>query len=398
MWSAARIFVGSLFALIGIAFVVPAVVLIYEFSAIDWQTLLFAHSHLFFFFPVFGILALVAFYQPAVAFTHFYWEYVKFGKARYAFGFLVVAAAALWFGSSLNKAPLRGIWEVSPRVLQSEMQTRASGQQHEPFLGALKRVREEGQQRSSIAELLRICKIDQLVERSLADKAERYCFPAGKSLTTDDCCRVQGRFSEALYAAASDPARRSILAQVEAGATYLKSFFIIIIFIIGALLVVWQRRIKDHYPEAQVESIENGVIVGAVAMVLWFLMDYGYQQTSDLLFGRQQTGFPIRLSFVIVPWAVLLVLYFTKSERGKETQLNPGQLLIALASNIAAVQYDKIANLSFRLLGAGAEWKIFALLVFISLLMLFVILFPNFLPSVFGQLEEKSSKEKPPIT
>ena len=67
MWSAARIFVGSLFALIGVAFVVPAMVLIYEFNAIDWQTLLFAHSHLFFFFPVFGVLALVAFYVPAVA-------------------------------------------------------------------------------------------------------------------------------------------------------------------------------------------------------------------------------------------------------------------------------------------------------------------------------------------
>ena len=245
--------------------------------------------------------------------------------------------------------------------------------------------------------LLRSCKFDPLVEQSAADKAARHCFPAGKPLTTDECCRVQGRFSEALHSAALDPARRSLLAQVEAAATYLKSFFIIVIFIIGALLVVWQRRIKDHYP-AQLEGIENGVIVGAIAMIVWFLMDYGYQQTSDLLFGRQQTGFPIRLSFVIVPWAVLLVLYFTKSERGKETQINPGQLLTALASNVAAVQYDKIANLSFRLLGAGAEWKIFALLVFVSILMLFVILFPNFLTSVFGQLEEKASKEKPPIT
>lgn len=396
MLPAARIFVGSLFTLIGIAFVVPAVVLFYEFNAIDWQTLLFAHSHLFFFFPVFGVLALVAFYWPSVVFTDFYWRHVKFGKWRYLIGLLAVVAGAIWFGSSITNAPLRAIWEVSPRVLQAEMQTRPSSER-EPFLTALKRVRLEGQNRSSIAELLRICRIDQLVERTLADQAQRYCFPAGKALNTDECCRVQDRFANDLRAAVNDPARRSLLAQVEAGATYLKSFFIIVIFIIGALLVVWQRRIRQLY-ENDLEEVENGVIVGAVAMIVWFLMDYGYQQTSDLLFGRQQTGFAIRLSFVIVPWAVLLVLYFTKSERGKETQINPGQLLTALASNVAAVQYDKIANLSFRLLGAGAEWKIFALLVFLGLLMLLVILFPNFLPSVFGQLEEKASKENPPIT
>ncbi len=417
MLRSAHVFVAVLFAVLGIAFITPTAVLIWEFGATDWPTLLFAHSHLFFFFPVFGVLALVAFYRPSVAFTDFYWRHVKFGGPRFTFGFAAVAGLALWFGAGLANSELRSIWEIAPKVLQAEVQARlaepascgpnspsgASACKSQPILQALQQVRELGQRRSSISDLQRNCKIDPLVERPPSDQALRYCFPAGAMLNVSECCRVQQQFRDdvRLKASASGSqslsTSRSILSRIDEVANYFKSFFVIVIFVIGVLLVIWQRRIRQLYPKG-LEDIENGILIGAVAMIFWFLMDYGYQQTSDLLFGRQHAGFPLRLSFVIIPWAVLLMLYFTRSVRAQDTQINPGQLLIAVLSSVAAVQYDKIADLSFRLLGAGAEWWIYAFLLCISLLMLTLILSPNILQKVFGQMNEDAPDGSPPLT
>ena len=417
MSPAAKAFVATLYTVIGFGFVVPPALLISEFRDTDWPSILFSHSHLFFFFPVYGVLALVAFYAPSVAFTDFYWKHVKFGKVRFVVGLAVVLAGAYWFGSSLAKSELRAIWEIAPRVLNAEVRNRdAAGQScsagigqtstgtcdREPILAVLQKLRVEGQERNSISEFQRVCKTDELLEVTAADMAERYCFPAGRKLNTANCCRVQQKFAADVAQLATQSSTRSFLSRVEELAAYLKSFFVIVIFVIGAMLVVWQNRIREIY-KAQLNDIENGIIVGAVAMIIWLLMDYGYQQTSDLLFGRQKSGLPLRLSFIIAPWAILLVLYFTRSERGQDTQINPGQLLTALVSNVAAVQYDKIANLSFRLLGAGAELKVYATLVAASVAMLIIILFPNLLRSVFGRLNEDEEEvetvrpsDKPP--
>ena len=65
----ARIFVAIVFVLLGASFIASTALLIYEFQRMEWFALLAVHSYLFFFFPVLGILALVAFYLPSVIFT-----------------------------------------------------------------------------------------------------------------------------------------------------------------------------------------------------------------------------------------------------------------------------------------------------------------------------------------
>ena len=66
----ARIFVALSFLLLGLSFIASTALLVWEFWTLDWQTMIVAHSYLFFFFPVLGILALCAFYIPSVVFTH----------------------------------------------------------------------------------------------------------------------------------------------------------------------------------------------------------------------------------------------------------------------------------------------------------------------------------------
>src|SRR3974390_33208 len=87
----ARIFVTVSFVILGASFLASTGVLINEFGGTDWIAMVAAHSHLFFFFPVFFLLALVAFFVPAVLFPHLYWHHLPYGKYRFMAGLIVVA-------------------------------------------------------------------------------------------------------------------------------------------------------------------------------------------------------------------------------------------------------------------------------------------------------------------
>lgn len=75
--------------------------------------MLAAHSNLYVFFPVLGVVALIAFYLPAVIFTHLYWFHIKLGRLRFIIGLL--AAVAVTYGANryLDASP-RALWEVCP--------------------------------------------------------------------------------------------------------------------------------------------------------------------------------------------------------------------------------------------------------------------------------------------
>jgi len=79
----ARIIVAVVYVCLGLSFLASTGLLIREFQGTDWQAMVLAHSHLFFFFPVFGILALSAFYLPSVVFADLYWRHLRYGKVRF---------------------------------------------------------------------------------------------------------------------------------------------------------------------------------------------------------------------------------------------------------------------------------------------------------------------------
>src|SRR5688500_414124 len=108
----ARVFVAVVFVLLAASFLASTGLLIYEFRDADWQSHVITNSHLFFFFPVFGLLALAAFYLPSVVFTHLYWRHLTFGKVRYLTG-LAVLALVSWAVAKWLDGPPRAIWEVS---------------------------------------------------------------------------------------------------------------------------------------------------------------------------------------------------------------------------------------------------------------------------------------------
>ena len=180
------------------------------------------------------------------------------------------------------------------------------------------------------------------------------------------CCEAQTRFGDTVARLQADPTQRSLSGSLDALLFLpLKIFFVLIVLAIAICLAIWRDLMDTHYLEL-VPTVERGVIIGAFAMLFWPLMDYGYQQTSNALYGRWGTGPQFRLSLVIVPWALLLLFYFLRRLR-KNLEI-VGQLAGVAASAIAILRYEEINDWSVRLFGAGADNATVGLMLVVTVL------------------------------
>jgi hypothetical protein len=364
----ARIFVTIAFLILGASFFASTGILLYEFQETDWQTILVAHAHLFFFFPVLGVLALFAFYLPAVVFTHFYWNHVRWGKVRFLFGAFVVAALSIGVTIWLDQPP-RGIWELSPRALASDRGDPAGGRG--PILQSLQELRIEAHKRVGLSKFARSCAVDRYLEQPEDMAKVRYCFPARAQLKGPECCAVQARFGETVTNLYQSASGRSTSALYDVFFMPLKIFFVLVVVAIAILLAIWRDRIDQHYREL-IPRLERGIIVGAAAMLFWPAMDYGYQQTTNVLFGRMGDGFQFRLSLVLAPWALLLLFYFLR-RLGKQGEM-VGQISGVVVAAVAVLRYEQLNDTVGRLFGIGAETSVLISLIVLSVIGLLVLL------------------------
>ncbi len=364
----ARVFVAVLFLMLGAAFIASTGLLVREFQDLDWGAMVVAHSHLFFFYPVFGILALAAFYLPAVIFTDLYWRHLPYGKLRYALGTIVVAGLSLFLAKLLDTEP-RALWEISPNALaadRGEPQGCAASSgacRRAPIVSALADLRREGQSRLGLSKFARSCLVDRMLEFPDEMDKERYCFPAGAKLKGAACCEAQRLFRNEITRLQSDPAQRSLSAAYDRYFMPLKVFFILVVVVIAALLAMLRGRLDQYYREL-VPTIERGVLIGAFAMLFWPIMDYGYQQTANVLFGRFH-GAQLRYSLVIVPWALLLLFYFLR-RLGRQGELI-GQIAGVVTAAVAVLRYEDLNDWAVRLLGIGTNMWIVGVLVALAL-------------------------------
>jgi hypothetical protein len=359
----ARIFVASVFVVLGASFIASTSLLIFEFQELDWLTLVVAHSHLFLFFPLFGLLALIAFYLPSVVLTHLYWTHMPYGKAGFVVGLLVLAVLGYIFAASLDKEP-RAIYEVAPYALAADRGDPVKSRV--PILDALGTLRDTAQHRFGLASFGRSCTRDPLLEVPDDMLKERYCFPAKKNLTGEACCAVQSAFAKTVSRLQRDPETRSFSAEMDRLLFLpLKTFFILVVVAIAVLLAFCRDRIDRLYAD-YIGSLERGVIIGGFAMLFWLAMDYGYQQTANVLYGRMTAGPQLRLSLVLVPWALLLLFYFLR-RLGKQGEL-VGQISGVVFAGVAVLRYEQLNDWVVRLFGIGAGGWVLAGLIAIPLL------------------------------
>jgi len=362
----ARIFVGIVFAILAAAFLLSTAVVIHEFWDTEWMTILMAHSHLFVFFPTFGILVLLAIYTPSVVFTHFYWTYVTWGRARFVFGAIAVATISYLTAQSLLAKSPRGVWEIAPSALLADRgepqgcsERTPSACQRAPALKALLSLRDVARRSAGLSRFARDCSPDDHLELPENYSKERYCAPAmRKRMSAQACCESQKAFTEALRRLQANPASRSLSAAADAYLLALKCFFVIVVLVIGVLLSFWRNKLDAYYAEL-VPAIERGLIVCGFAMLIWPLMDYSYLQVTnaltgrwDAVAGRWDDGLPIRLSLVMAPWALLMVFHFLR-RLGERTEMIV-KFASVVASAAAVVSYETIFDWSARLVGIGA--------------------------------------------
>jgi hypothetical protein len=359
----ARIFVTIAFVVFGAAFIASTGVLIYEFWELDWVTMVIAHAHLFFFFPILGLLALIAYFLPSVVLTQLYWNHVPYGKVRYVVGFFVLVGVSYSAAYLLDTEP-RSIYEASPRALLADQLKKGDpAKGRVALLDALYDLRKTAPHRFGLSAFGRSCASvkDDLLELPDDMLKVRRCFPAGKNLAGPQCCQVQEEFGKALLRLQQNPATRSLSGTLD-GFLFLpiKTFFILVVVTIAVLLAIWRDRIDQLYGEL-VPSIERGVIIGGFAMLFWLAMDYGYQQTANVLFGRQIAGPQLRMSLILVPWALLLLFYFLR-RLGKQGEMI-GQTSGVVFAGVAVLRYEQLNDWVVRLFGIGAEpWVLWALI------------------------------------
>ncbi len=399
-----RIFVTVVFAVLAAAFVASTGVFIYEFREQDWPALLLLHSHLFLFFPTLGIVALVAFHLPATVFTHMYWTHIPRGGLRFTLGGIAVVAGTAWFSLGLLNSGPRELWEVTPAALTRD---RAEPASCGDGRGACKRVslldgmtslRAAAESRFGVSKFARVCRPDPLLEVPDEFTRERFCFATGGKLGADACCQAQARYGTAIDTLWSDPANRSLTDRFDLIALPLKTFFVIVVVVIGVLLAIWRKLLEARYAPIA-PAIERALLIGAAAMLPWPFMDYAHAQAMQTLAGRWTAGLQPRLSLVIAPWALLLLIFFLARMGRKIERL--GQLAGAGASVIAVLRYEQLNDAAVRTLGAGAPLWLIPLLLAACVFALTMLRWPRHLQrainGVVGRPPDEGTERAPPF-
>ncbi|MFA5949342.1 MAG: hypothetical protein WC807_03560 [Hyphomicrobium sp.] len=383
-----RAFVFAIFLVLGVSFVAGPVMLFQEFG---WETgfLLATHdSHLFLFFPTLGLVALVAFYLPACAFLDMYWRHVRFGRARLLLGLAAVCAASYWIGASLADSPYRPVWDLSPAALAVDKSEPAGcGTAERPceriaLLEGIGNVAAVSHSRLGLKELVRSCDPETLID-SEGGERKSFCFASTPltskpRLSTDaECCRAQQRYQQAIARTYQSMGNRSHTGLLQMSLLPLKVFFLLLLLGMSGLLAARHTGVAMHYPK-DVDRIEIGVLVGAVAMMFFPLMSLGFVQTADALYGVQQdTGFkPLvpMMSFFFGAWALLLLLFFFR-RHDAEVEMAAKFAGVA-ASTIAVIKYDLMVALMVRYLGSGAGEPAIIFLVSFAVISMVVLASP----------------------
>jgi hypothetical protein len=391
----ARAFVTLVFLALAGTFLVSTWIFITTFAGGDWRSLLLMHSHQFLFFPTFGLLAMVAFYVPAVVFTHMYWTRRvsgRFARTRFVAGFFALSGISWIVGSSLDGSrpfvpanARNAVWEIPPsqitfppsRVGQAVLplaertpvpksvpcdRQGAPPCQTSSARDVVVLLRAQSMDNFGFSRLIRDCEASPLQEVTEAEKAGRFCFPARQWLNAPDCCAHQARFQREI-ALSADAARQSnMIVRFERFGLPAKVFFVLVLMVIATMLIVWRTVLDEHYGRFK-RILSRGLVIGGAAMLIWPMMDYGYYQTSQLLYGDgvDRAGWPFRLSAVMLPWTAMIAYYFVNAilDQPSERISLVVQGISGVVGVITLFGAPTIINLSQRFVSAGAyPWAV----------------------------------------
>ena len=392
-----KIFVLVIFSALTLSFWAMTGILYWEFvddwrrpafEGTLWFDLMTHHTHMFVFFPLFGTVALMAFFLPACVFVDMYFHRARrekndipLARVRFVTGCVVISALAAAIAWGFNAGDEAGIWQLRPELVR---ETTTAGSvcavpgpggncRRVTFPVALANVRRVSQHRERLGDLRRDCQTDPLIEDNRAEEPKRFCFVTAKYspephvlapqlLADPACCQAMQRFEtevRTLYEA--DPGNRSHLDRLQPLTLGLKVFFLLVVLAISILLAARRARILSDYPSVA-HRIDRGVLIGTVAMLFLPFMNHAYLLSSELLYGPNQpmvdaTGVsfyrvPYLLSGAFGVWAFIVMLYFVRRE-DKEAE-RTSKIIGTILSGVFVMSYDQMVDYAVRFMGPGA--------------------------------------------
>jgi hypothetical protein len=402
--SGARIFVGAVFLLLGLSFIIPSAVLMHEYGWTFGYAISALYSHTFLYYSTIGLVALAAFFSPAVIFVDFYWNIVvPAGRLRFIVGSVVVVLASIYlsnllFGvgfvpkallpaatieSSEHRVP--AIFELSPETLTAAAvdssgcaavaKQGAGNPGISPVAAAVCRLQQVSQHTASVSSLARRCPQKELIDLigpQTEDGEKRFCFATPERVTAAECCEAQGSFRSQLAALYAGEPRHSATLTAHLYTLPFKVFFMLVVLIIGLMLTFWRTQVVDTYSFC-LGRLENGVLIGATTMLFWPIANQAFLQSASVLFGSDsssayQTLLGPAFSIAFGLWALLIMFFFFFHMQRDVTLLV--RVLGALASVLAVMKYDLIADQAVRWMGSGASWWVYPLLTLVGLALL----------------------------
>lgn len=388
-----KLFVGAVFvALAGVFFGLTAV-LYSEFRDTGWFALAVFDSQLFLFFPVFGVMALIAFYRPACVLFDIYWRHVKGGR-----WILLIALSALVVSAPLIAQLLTGsskaLWDLTPRILKTDkgeqcaLPRRAGSAQSDlpvpsepgtcrrlPFLQALSNMRAVSREQFSMSVFARNCRPNKYIALPTTQTDRHYCFANNQMLSAKECCAAQRIFTNALQVAHQQSGIGSMTREWYRHLLPFHVFFLLLIFSLGIALA--RRGILLDLPDySGVRSaVERRVVAGAVLMLFWPLLNHSFLQSANILYGNVTTSTfrTIAPVFTVLfgVWALMLLFFFFRSF--PEAIKRAGQIAGVVGSAIAFFQFDEIVDALTRMAGSGAD-QISVGIVLLALLLLLALI------------------------
>lgn len=416
-----KVFVFLVFAILGASFWATTGLLYWEYSE-DWRQpqfegslwfdLMTHHSHMFMFFPLFGTVALFAFFLPAAAFVDMYWRpadqpgnEIPLSRVRFIGGFAGAAlvSAALAYGLSLGNEV--ALWQIKPDQLREGGK---SGEvcallgsdgacQRVTFPTALANLRRVSQDRERLTDLTRSCGRDPLVERLSGPQPKRYCFVTAqysrnpdelqsKLLGDEACCAALQRFETDARNVHAATDNRSLIDRTHSITLGLKIFFLLVILIISVLLAFRRNRIVTQYHDLA-HRIDRGVLIGTFAMLFLPFMNHAYLLSTELIYGPNDwLGGGEGVSFYRVPyalsiafgiWGFFIMLFFIRREDKEAERMS--KIIGTIASGVFVLKYDTMIDYAVRFAGPGAgNHAVLALVILAAIMWLALILLKVF--------------------
>jgi hypothetical protein len=392
----ARLFVAIVFGVLSTSFIVETGVMIWEYGDLSLAMMSF-DSHLFLFFPTFGLVALFAFWRAAVVIVDSYWRRVPFGKVMLVASLAGVTLLSAFLAWTFQSAPNRAWWEVAKPLLVADQGQPAGCRppdcERAPIVQAYASVREAARTEGGLADLSEECDNDSENAFRIVEVRENFCFVTGKFQDVPSCCQAKIGFKAAVNALHAQ--RPSLTHYVHKYLMGFKVFFLLMLLGIGIMLARRRQTLERHYPRTM-EQVERTMPIGGLSMLLWPLMNQAYTQSFDMLYGAGGSGaFRVTAplyTLAIAGWAMILLFYYFR--RYPKATEGAAKAIGALAAGIGIVKFDVILAYVNHFLGAGSHVVSVAVLVVVVLFLIYETLF-----HVEDQYDEDDTKpfEKAPL-